>query len=81
MRVLIVEDEPIIVIHLELLVAELGHEVCATVVSAVDAIERAALPSLCGSLTTRGSDIGPKSHSTSSRERPVRIRSPRPRPR
>jgi two-component system, response regulator PdtaR len=41
MRVLIVEDEPIIAMHLALLVAELGHEVCATVVSAVDAIERA----------------------------------------
>jgi two-component system, response regulator PdtaR len=41
MRVLIVEDEPIIAMHLALLVAEMGHEVCATVVSAADAIERA----------------------------------------
>ena len=51
MRVLIVEDEPIIAMHLALLVAELGHEVCATVVSAVDAIERAVRLQ-----TRRGSD-------------------------
>ena len=40
-----------------------------------------SLPSLCGSLTTRGSVIGAKSHSTSSRERPARTQSPRLRPR
>jgi DNA-binding NarL/FixJ family response regulator len=38
MRVLIVEDEPIIVMHLALLVAELGHEVCATAATAAGAI-------------------------------------------
>jgi two-component system, response regulator PdtaR len=43
MRVLIVEDEPIIAMHLALLVAELGHEVCATVASAAGAIALATL--------------------------------------
>ena len=42
MRVLIVEDEPIIAMHLALLVAELGHEVCATAASAARAIALAA---------------------------------------
>jgi two-component system, response regulator PdtaR len=42
MRVLIVEDEPIIAMHLALLVAELGHEVCATAASAAGAIALAA---------------------------------------
>jgi two-component system, response regulator PdtaR len=41
MRVLIVEDDAIIAMHLAMLVAELGHEVCATAVSADQAIERA----------------------------------------
>jgi two-component system, response regulator PdtaR len=43
MRVLIVEDEPIIAMHLALLVAELGYEVCATAASATGAIALAAL--------------------------------------
>ena len=30
MKVLIVEDEVLIAMHLELLVTEFGHEVCAT---------------------------------------------------
>src|SRR4029450_5368148 len=38
MRVLIVEDEAIIALHLAILVAELGHEVCATAASAAGAI-------------------------------------------
>ena len=42
MRVLIVEDDVIIAMHLAMLVAELGHEVCATVSSATDAVARAA---------------------------------------
>ena len=42
MRVLIVEDDAIIAMHLEILVAELGHEVCATTASAAGAIARAA---------------------------------------
>ena len=41
MRVLIVEDDAIIAMHLAMLVAELGHQVCATVVSATQAVERA----------------------------------------
>ena len=40
MRVLIVEDDAIIAMHLAMLVAELGHQVCATAVSAAQAIER-----------------------------------------
>jgi two-component system, response regulator PdtaR len=43
MRVLIVEDEAIIALHLAILVAELGHEVCATAASAAGAIALAAL--------------------------------------
>jgi CheY-like chemotaxis protein len=42
MRVLIVEDDAIIAMHLTLLVTELGHEVCATAVSAAAAIAQAA---------------------------------------
>ena len=38
MRVLIVEDEAIIALHLAMLVAELGHVVCATAASAAGAI-------------------------------------------
>jgi CheY-like chemotaxis protein len=41
MRVLIVEDDAIIAMHLAMLVAELGHEVCATAGSTGQAIERA----------------------------------------
>jgi len=41
MRVLIVEDEAIIAMHLATLVAQLGHEVCATAVSAAGAISLA----------------------------------------
>ena len=41
MRVLIVEDDAIIAMHLAMLVAELGHEVCATAVSAAGAIAQA----------------------------------------
>ena len=42
MRVLIVEDEPLIVLHLEMLVTEFGHEVCAVASSASEASARAA---------------------------------------
>jgi two-component system, response regulator PdtaR len=38
MRVLIVEDDAIISMHLAMLVAELGHEVCATAASAAGAL-------------------------------------------
>jgi two-component system, response regulator PdtaR len=41
MRVLIVEDEALIAMYLEMLVAELGHEVCACTASAAAAIEAA----------------------------------------
>lgn len=43
MRLLIVEDDPIIAMHLAMLVAELGHEVCATAASAAGAIALSAL--------------------------------------
>jgi two-component system, response regulator PdtaR len=43
MRVLIVEDEAIIALHLAIPVAELGHEVCAAAASAAGAIARATL--------------------------------------
>ena len=43
MRVLIVEDEAIIALHLAILVAEFGHEVCATAGSAAGAIALATL--------------------------------------
>ena len=42
MRVLIVEDEALIAIHLEMLVTELGHEVCASAASADAAIAEVA---------------------------------------
>ena len=42
MRVLIVEDDFIIGMHLGELVVDLGHEVCATVASASDALAQAA---------------------------------------
>ena len=42
MRVLIVEDSAIIAMHLAMLVAELGHEVCARAASAAEAIAQAA---------------------------------------
>jgi DNA-binding NarL/FixJ family response regulator len=42
MRILIVENSAIIAMHLASLVADLGHEVCATSASASDAIARAA---------------------------------------
>jgi two-component system, response regulator PdtaR len=45
MRVLIVEDDPIIAMHLAMLVVDLGHEVCATAASAPEAIARAAASS------------------------------------
>ena len=41
MRVLIVEDDAIIAMHLAILVADFGHEVCATAVSAAGAIAQA----------------------------------------
>ena len=41
MRVLIAEDDAIIAMHLAMLVAQLGHEVCATVAFATDAVARA----------------------------------------
>jgi CheY-like chemotaxis protein len=42
MRVLIVEDDAIIAMHLAMLVAELGHVTCGTAVSAAEAIAQAA---------------------------------------
>jgi two-component system, response regulator PdtaR len=42
MRVLIVEDDAIIAMHLAMLVAELGHEICGTAASAAAATQRAA---------------------------------------
>ena len=42
MRVLIVEDEVLIAMHLEMLVAELAHEVCAIASSADEALAHAA---------------------------------------
>jgi two-component system, response regulator PdtaR len=42
MRVLIVEDEALIAMHLAMLVAELGHDVCAIAASAAAAITQAA---------------------------------------
>jgi DNA-binding NarL/FixJ family response regulator len=42
MRVLIVEDDFIIAMHLAQLVVDLGHEVCATVASASDGLAQAA---------------------------------------
>jgi CheY-like chemotaxis protein len=42
MRVLIVEDEFIIAMHIEMMVADFGHEVCAVAVSAGDAVASAA---------------------------------------
>jgi two-component system, response regulator PdtaR len=42
MRVLIVEDEALIAMHLEMLVTELGHEVCGVVASAQDAVAHAS---------------------------------------
>ena len=42
MNVLIVEDEVLIAMHLELLVTGFGHEVCATALSAAEAIAHAA---------------------------------------
>ena len=41
MKVLIVEDEALVAMDLATLVAELGHEVCATVASAAGAIAEA----------------------------------------
>jgi len=42
MRILIVEDDPIIAMHLAMLVAGFGHEVCATARTASQAIAQAA---------------------------------------
>ena len=42
MRVLIVEDERLIALHLEMLVTELGYEVCGIAVSDLEAIAAAA---------------------------------------
>lgn len=42
MRVLIVENNVIIAMHLAQLVTDLGHEVCATAASASDAIAQGA---------------------------------------
>ena len=41
MRVLIVEDDVIIAMHLAMLVADFGHEVCASVRTSSEAIARA----------------------------------------
>ncbi len=42
MKVLIVEDETLIAMHLEMLVEDFGHQVCAIAASAAEAIEHAA---------------------------------------
>jgi DNA-binding NarL/FixJ family response regulator len=41
MRVLIAEDEPLVALHLELLVTEFGHVTCAIAASADDAVAQA----------------------------------------
>jgi DNA-binding NarL/FixJ family response regulator len=43
MRVLIVEDDALIAMHLAMLIAEFGHEVCGTAATASQAIDLAAL--------------------------------------
>src|SRR5947207_1766691 len=43
MKVLIVEDEVLIAMHLEMLVTQLGHEVCATALCANEAVAHAGL--------------------------------------
>lgn len=43
MKILIVEDEALIAMHLELMVADFGHQVCAVAASAAEAIAHAAL--------------------------------------
>ncbi len=43
MKVLIVEDEALIVMYLELLVEDFGHQVCATAASTAEAITHAAV--------------------------------------
>jgi two-component system, response regulator PdtaR len=42
MRVLIVEDDAIVAMHLAMLVAQFGHVVCAVAVSAIEAVDHAA---------------------------------------
>jgi two-component system, response regulator PdtaR len=41
MKILIVEDEAIIALHLEMLLTEFGHEVCAIASTATEAMEHA----------------------------------------
>src|ERR1700733_12605659 len=41
MRVMIVEDEALIAMHLEMIVVSLGHEVCAVAATAPEAVARA----------------------------------------
>lgn len=43
MKILIVEDEALIAMHLELLVTRFGHEVCAVAASMAEAIAHAAI--------------------------------------
>jgi DNA-binding NarL/FixJ family response regulator len=43
MKVLIVEDEVLIAMHLEMLVTQLGHEVCAIALCADDVVAHAGL--------------------------------------
>ncbi len=42
MKVLIVEDEALTAMHLEMLIEEFGHQVCAIAASAAEAISHAA---------------------------------------
>jgi DNA-binding NarL/FixJ family response regulator len=42
MRILIVEDDAIVAMHLAMLLTELGHEICGTAASAATAIDQAA---------------------------------------
>ena len=44
MRVLIVEDDAIVAMHLAMLVGQLGHVVCAVAASAIEAVDGAAAP-------------------------------------
>ena len=55
MRILIAEDEAIVAMHLAMLVAELGHEVCATVASTADAVALRPDVVLMGIRLARGS--------------------------
>ena len=48
MKILIVEDEPLIAMHIELMVVDFGYHVCGIAASAQEAISRGVrAPSYC----------------------------------